>query len=1113
VPLAAGRRQRPDLRDQAEERKVVTVLFADLAGSTALGHGLDPEEVRDVQRDLYGLVARCVEAHGGVMEKFAGDAALAVFGAPRAHADDAERAVRAAFAMRDDFVALARRVRERHGADVGLRIGVNTGEVVTSRQSVARGDLMVSGDAVNVAARLQSAAERGEIVAGERTVLACALAVEFGPARTLPAKGKPDGVIARPALGLRDRAEALGETGLAAPLIGRDDELELLRTLAGRGLRERIPQLVTIFGEPGIGKSRLLAELAKAIPGARVRVGRCLSYGESLAYWPLGEIAKQFSGVLENDGAAAARAKHETALADLLGPDDGRRALAAIGDAMGLDATDPRVSGRHAEDAAEAIAEAFVSFLGALGRREPTVIAIEDVHWAAPALLDVLERLVASLRDSMLVLVCTARHELLDVRPTWGAGLRNATALDLRALPAGPAAQLVGALLAGAELPSDLRERILARAEGNPFYTEEILRSLIEQGALVRSNGRFRAGEHLGAVTLPDTVRGVIAERIDRLDAREREALRACAVVGRAFWADAVDADPATLERLRQRELVLERPGSSVAGMVEYEFKHALTREVAYEALPRPARRDLHRHVAEWIGRLAPDREGEMADLAAHHYAQALAYGETRPTVRAQARETLVRAADGALRRGDTAAALASLSVAEPLAEELAQRARIVRTVAECELWEGRIEESIGTFERARAAYRELGEPEVEAELLAWLSRAYWLVVRPAEALEAANTAVELLRCAPQNSPRCAYVLARRAQLEMLAGFAEAVPHSQRALEVARAAGDAFSEANALINLGTSLVNEGHADATGMVLEAVPLALRVGAFEEALRAVVNFIWTATSALPLPEVEAAVETAVDAVGPVVGFAAIRTYLDASRRYLLALPMGRLDEARRPGGLRLGPGGDPGTGRIVWDQIAIRVDLARGRNAEAQRRLARMLPLATTSGEPQRIVPARILAALASAAEGDAAATWTHLEAALASTAGMTCAGLLCDIALDAPLALLRAGALDAGPALAAALEARLAPIALLLAETGRAALDAVVALGAGRPRDAVASFERARDLEAARGATLHVARYDLAVAAAAEAAGDRDAAAAARERARRVLEPIGCVLEP
>jgi hypothetical protein len=385
--------------------------------------------------------------------------------------------------------------------------------------------------------------------------------------------------------------------------------------------------------------------------------------------------------------------------------------------------------------------------------------------------------------------------------------------------------------------------------------------------------------------------------------------------------------------------------------------------------------------------------------------------------------------------------------------------------------------------------------------------------VRPAEALAAANTAVDLIGDPPERTPRAAYVLARRSQLEMLAGLPEAAPHARRALEVAREVGDARSEANALINLGTSLVYQGQAGATGLVLEAVPVALRVGAFEEAHRAVVNFIWTATSALPLPEVEAAVETALAAIGPVAGFASIRTYLAASRRFLLALPMARLDEALRPSALRLAAGTDPGTGLMVWEQIAIRVDLLRGRDADARRRLERTLPLATVSGEAQRIVPVRLLAAALAAADGDGAATSSHLDAAIASTRGIDAAGLLCDIALDGPLALLRAGANDAMPALAAALEDALAPIELLAAETGRAALAGGVALARDRPREAVTLFERARDLEAARGAVLHSARFELAVAAAADAAGDRAAAAAARERARAVLEPLGAVLAP
>src|SRR6266576_2716861 len=380
IALRDDARRAGEASDDRQERRVVTVLFADLARSTALGERLDPEDVRELQGELFELINAEVERFGGTTEEFAGDAVLAVFGIPQAHEDDPERAVRAALAVRESFVSFTDRVQGRHGADVGLRIGVNTGEVVAGRE------------AVNVAARLQQHAEPGEVLVGQRTQAATSRTITYREHEALEAKGKSEPVPTWVAVAVTGDQEPAtrGIAGLSAPLVGRNDELAILSAVAARVERERAPQLVTLFGPAGVGKSRLLAELVERLPDARLVKGRCLPYGEGITFWPLAEAAKAHAGILDTDPAEIALAKLRAAIESVVPEDQVERVLEAATWTIGFALPGASAAGTDPHETLRRLQDGWTRYVAALGREQLTVVAVEDVHWASNALLDLL---------------------------------------------------------------------------------------------------------------------------------------------------------------------------------------------------------------------------------------------------------------------------------------------------------------------------------------------------------------------------------------------------------------------------------------------------------------------------------------------------------------------------------------------------------------------------------------------------------------------------------------------------------------------------------------------------------------------------------------------------
>ena len=581
-----------------EERKLVTVLFADLVGSTAFAGDRDPERVRVQLEQFYDAMRTEIELTGGTVEKFAGDAVMAVFGAPAALEDHAERALHAALAMQE-------RMHELFSGALELRVGVNTGDVVVG--AAHAGSSFVTGDAVNVADRLEKAAESGEVLAGERTVAAVAGAFAFSAPRTIEAKGKSGGVVAYGVERALRTMRPRGVSGLRRVFVGRDSELELLRATYRRAAAQSDPHLVTIVGEPGVGKSRLVRELWNALaaeePAPASRTGQCLAYGAGITYWPLGEMVREHFGLREGVPA------HEV-VARL----DGREILAL---ALGLDVA-PEL---HPLDARERLHAAAVAFVEELASGSPIVLVVEDIHWAEPDLLDLLERLVTDVRAPVM-LVATERPEILDVRPTWGTGQRNTTVLWLDPLSVDAVSRLLDEKLP--ELPEELRDVLVARADGNPFFLEELVGELVDSGVLVQSEGGWVVGRYDPDAAIPDTVHAVLAARIDRLPAAEKTALQAGAVMGRVFSSAPVvhllGGEKPDFGVLEERDLVTAVRPSSEGADREFVIKHALTREVAYGSIPKARRGRLHASLADLLAEGSAD---ERAPVLAYHYAEA----------------------------------------------------------------------------------------------------------------------------------------------------------------------------------------------------------------------------------------------------------------------------------------------------------------------------------------------------------------------------------------------------------------------------------------------------------------------------------------------------------
>jgi class 3 adenylate cyclase/tetratricopeptide (TPR) repeat protein len=828
APLAASRRRR-------EERKVVSVIFCDLVGFTAQADQADPEEVQARLGPYHDRTRREIERFGGTVEKFIGDAVVGVFGVPTAHEDDAERAVRAAI---DVVEAIDRLNQASPGLDLAVRVAVNTGEAVVSVDAhPERGEHFVTGDVANTASRLQGVAPVGGVVVGETTWRATRRLIDYEPLPKVQVKGKAEPLPIWRAEGARSRFGVDVGQEPRSPLVARERELELVRAALARAQGEQKPQLVTLVGEPGIGKSRLVFELWREIeaqPGQVVwRQGRCLPYGEGVALWALGEIVKAQAGIQESDPADRAAGKLARVVAALIA--DQREAAWVTGHLSPLVGL---AGGELGSDRREEAFAAWRRFCEALAEQAPAVLVMEDLHWADEALLDFLDHMLDWAVDVPLLVVATARPELLSRRPGWGGnGTPSSAIVSLSPLSEADTARLVAGLLDQALVPAELQAALLARAGGNPLYAEEYVRMLADRGFLRRVGGSWRL-DTTSELPLPESVQGIIAARLDTLAREDKALLQDAAVLGTVGWLGALAAvaegEPFALEArlhaLDRREFVRRERRSAVAGERQYAFRHVLVRDVAYGQLPRAARADKHRRAAEWLEAVAPDRVEDRAELLAHHWQLALEFarvaGQDTTMLADRARIALRNAGDRALDLNAFAAADRWYAAAlEQWPTGDAERPQVLLRLGRARVYAEQAGADL--LAEARDGLLTIGDREAAAEAEALLGQLTRWQGQGEESLEHARQAAALLEGSEPSQAK-AFALVNLSSCLMLSGRnEEAIRVGRQALVLARLVGDRGLQARAHGSIGGARSFGG--DAGGIVDFEQALAVAVDA--------------------------------------------------------------------------------------------------------------------------------------------------------------------------------------------------------------------------------------------------------------------------------------------
>jgi class 3 adenylate cyclase/tetratricopeptide (TPR) repeat protein len=812
-----------------EERRLVTALFCDLVGFTPLSEELDPEEVRDLQAEYFGRMSEEIERYGGTVEKYAGDAVLALFGAPVAHEDDAERAVLCALGMQDAIEPVAARAREKWQVQPSIRVGVNTGEVVSGTWSAGgRQDVAVTGDAVNTAARIQAVAEPGEVLAGTETMRLTRRRISYGEKRDVALKGKIGSVPVYPALGLRERLGERWETSEGAtPLIARDRELVQLldawvRAQAGEG------QIVTLIGDAGVGKSRLVAEvLDKVAANSAVRVvrARCLSYGQQISLWLVADLLRSLFGVREGEALKEVEAKLSATLPTLLARSDRETqttALDVLGEVLGLPAGDSLVAQAGAEIRRQALIRSLRLVLGALSERAPTALVLEDIHWVDTASQEVLKEVVSDVPGLRLLALVAQRPGWTAPWSDWGWTER----ITLRPLQDSEAAQMAGAVLGGKSLSPELEAYVAERAGGNPFFVEELLRALEETGGLLGNNGSMSLAPGI-AERLPSTLTEVLLARLDRLEGEARGVAQVASVIGRSFavrlLARVMDQDLQALETplsaLQQAEIAFPRRGEDL----EYVFKHVTMREVAYNTLVQKRRQELHLQTAEAIASLYPS--DEYVEIVAYHY------GKTED--HAEAAVWLEKAGDRAAGIYATETAIANYQEARKRQELIegtpVTLARLDEKLGEAFTSVGRNDEAIPLLERSVEAYRESRDLEGAGRAAALLSKALSLKGSPLEGLARVEPLVELLTWNGPSPALASLHLALSRAFQLIGRYEDMLSEAERAAEISAAIGDDRILAAAMERRGCALSFLGrNVESKPVLEEAVTLLQSVG---------------------------------------------------------------------------------------------------------------------------------------------------------------------------------------------------------------------------------------------------------------------------------------------
>jgi len=781
------------------ERKLATVLFVDLVGSTALVSGTDPEVARRRVQQYFDRVQHCIVTHGGIVEKFAGDAVMAAFGIPQAHEDDAERAIRSALAIMESVQELG----------LEARIGVASGEVVVDSVE----STFATGEALNVAARLQQAAPPNEILIGpatHRLTLGCFEVEDEGP---IEARGLAEPVWTWRVLGAT-RFEATTRR-FSAPIVGRDAELELLENTYSRAVRDRRAHLFTIFGDPGVGKSRLAREFIDGLESATILIGRALPYGEGVTYSALADMVKVAAGIADDDPLDDAIEKLRECC-----PDE------AVADLMGL-ATGV-LQAVQAEHNQQEIAWAARAWADKLAEPQPLVLVFEDIHWGEEPMLELIEHLGTWVRSVPLLLLCLARPELLDIRPGWGGGRVRATAIELEPLGAADSEALIAALLDDEELPDLARAALFEKTEGNPLFVEETVRMLAE------ANGSR-------VDRIPDTLQALIAARIDHLPPGEKSVLQRAAVIGRSFWAGAVaylggdedDELEPLLDDLLLREFVLTEPRSTISGEDAYRFKHVLIREVAYSGLSKTARASHHRRFAEWLGERARE---ELLEVRAYHLDQAAALlaeldGAPPEELATEAAEALEKAGKRALAREANATARRLLHRSVELEPTLQRRYEAARAA-----WRMSDFPAVSNeMEDVLLGAREAGDRDLEARALTALAEV--TLLREADVGRAEQLAEKALEVSETDESRIDAVSLLETAAWWRGRLGESEAYAEEELEIARRLGRDDLESDALLDLAGIYVARREGDrAEPLIARAMELAEESGSLTAKARA-------------------------------------------------------------------------------------------------------------------------------------------------------------------------------------------------------------------------------------------------------------------------------------
>jgi len=1044
-----------------EERKVVTALFCDLVGFTSRSEVSDPEEVRAMLRAYYFRVRELIEHFGGTVEKFIGDAVVAVFGAPVAHEDDPERALHAAFRVLGAIAVLR---DEWPGFDLAVRIGVNTGETLVTPAAAEAGEGLATGDVMNTAARLQALAPTGGILVGESTHSATLHLVDYEALPPADLRGKAEPVAVWRAVALRSRVGSAGEDVHAGPMVGRKEEQRAIIDEFLRMADQRSVRLLTLVGEAGVGKSRLITEFFHFVDQRPEltywRQTRCLPYGDSFTFWPLAQIVKSHAGILESDGPEVWREKLDAAAQALPIPGADRDWIRArLGSLMGAD-----LQGR-AEPTEQA--ESFTAwrrFLEAVASVHPLILVVEDVQWADDPMLDFLEHLVVGPGGYPMLVLCTARQRLLDRRPGWGGQWANSLVIRLGPLSDADTRTLLGASIGQETVDQETVSAVLERAGGNPLFAQEFAR-------LIRDRASRPAPST--ETPVPRSITSIIAARLDTLPPRVKSVLQDASVIGKVFWSGALAAmggmDESevlgALRELMRRELVSRSRASRMSRSEEVAFSHGLVRDVAYSQIPRTARAAKHRAVAEWLDVAAGD-PSDVAELLVYHYQQAL---DLSPTLEATTdglqdrfRKALLVAADRAASLDVASAADYYLRALQALAETDPRRPRALIGFADVAAQAGRFSEAEAAYEEAIAAFRTTGDHLSRGDAGRKLSNLLWHQGEVVRSQTVLDEAVALLELEPPGR-ELAEACSEAGWANALGGDLEAaVSWSGRALDIAAAQGLEELRPRALSLRGQARCHLGDRAGIEEIRSGLNLAMELGLSREAARAEAILA----------------EELIATVGPEEGARVSRIGINlAEGRGVTSMAMALRALTLVPSLMMLGEWADAmaeADSVVSWSSEAggnYFGTLARAHSAHIQlwqgvpidpAREEEFLPVARDIGDPQVLVPSLAVAAI------------------LRSTAGLTEAAQQIVLELVSfqrdPGGWIRATYLadigricrDATPDLAEAFLAQVTG-ATRLTRLGRLTVRAVLDEAAGRAEQAAAKYAKAAEGWGAFGA--------------------------------------------